>query len=252
MTATAAAANLLRHGQRVRVGCGSGAARLSVSQRRWLSKLHGCSSPRRRAWLSTTSSKPDHQQAPAAAAVSFNSEAELKMRKSATEGLATLQEQAAQAEGPFTCWVTGESYSRIEAESAGAAAADAAAASSANDTPFFRNLTAEAATNMKIFFDLYGFLAVPNFVTAGECDEMLGAMSDIVDTWDPSKDISVFTTSPEEQENIAKDYFLQSGNKVVCCLVDVQLRGVLLGVGGGVVVLLGSQCFKSNHVDANH
>jgi phytanoyl-CoA hydroxylase len=57
-----------------------------------------------------------------------------------------------------------------------------------------------------------GFLVIENFVAAGECDLLRKRAEDLVNEFEPTGLISLFST--REQSRIADEYFLTSGDKI--------------------------------------
>jgi phytanoyl-CoA hydroxylase len=59
-----------------------------------------------------------------------------------------------------------------------------------------------------------GFLVIPGFVDKTSCDELKGAANQIVSDFQPSGELTIFTTS--EQERVSNGEFLASGSGVWC------------------------------------
>ena len=59
-----------------------------------------------------------------------------------------------------------------------------------------------------------GYLVLPNFKTAADIAALRTRAEDIVDAFDPSGNISIFTT--QEQDRRVDDYFMGSANQVRC------------------------------------
>ena len=57
-----------------------------------------------------------------------------------------------------------------------------------------------------------GFLVIEGFADAAECDQLRERAAEMVQEFDPLEIVSIFTT--HEQDRIADDYFLTSGDKV--------------------------------------
>jgi phytanoyl-CoA hydroxylase len=57
-----------------------------------------------------------------------------------------------------------------------------------------------------------GFLVLPNFVTAEDCDALRACATELVRDFDPAGLISIFST--REQTRTSDDYFLESGDKI--------------------------------------
>lgn len=57
-----------------------------------------------------------------------------------------------------------------------------------------------------------GFLVIENFADAAECDELRARAEELVQRFDPAEVVSVFST--HEQNRVADDYFLTSGDKI--------------------------------------
>jgi len=128
-------------------------------------------------------------------------------RQLATEALDTLKAQALEAEGPFTSWVSGEPYTAEEAR--------AIAEVTAESLQSALGKTAAELQQMKIFFDLFGFLHVPNFVSQAQSSELVSAMHDLVEGWDPETEITQFRTdSSQSNAQLSEAYFFESRDKV--------------------------------------
>lgn len=72
-------------------------------------------------------------------------------------------------------------------------------------------LPATEAAELKIFFDEYGFLHLPNFASRSETQGMLDAMLDLVEDWVPEKELAKFSTGVRQTSD---QYFLESADKV--------------------------------------
>ena len=59
-----------------------------------------------------------------------------------------------------------------------------------------------------------GYLVLPNFKTVAEIAALRARAGEIVDAFDPSENISIFTT--QEQDRRVDDYFMGSADKVRC------------------------------------
>jgi phytanoyl-CoA hydroxylase len=57
-----------------------------------------------------------------------------------------------------------------------------------------------------------GYLVLPDFVTAPECDRLRARAAQLVKDFDPTEAISIFTT--HEQSRVTDEYFLESGDKI--------------------------------------
>ena len=57
-----------------------------------------------------------------------------------------------------------------------------------------------------------GFLVVPDFVSETECDSLRSRIQEMLSAFDPAGLISIFST--QEQNRIADEYFMTSGDKV--------------------------------------
>src|SRR6476661_4737658 len=57
-----------------------------------------------------------------------------------------------------------------------------------------------------------GFLVISDFVDAGSCDALRRRAGELVNTFDPSGIVSIFST--REQNRRSDDYFLNSGDKI--------------------------------------
>lgn len=57
-----------------------------------------------------------------------------------------------------------------------------------------------------------GFLVIEGFAPAAECDQLRERAAEMVQEFDPAEMVSIFST--HEQDRIADDYFLTSGDKV--------------------------------------
>src|SRR6476659_3570469 len=57
-----------------------------------------------------------------------------------------------------------------------------------------------------------GFLVISNFADAGSCDALRRRAGELVNTFDPSGIVSIFST--REQNRRSDDYFLNSGDKI--------------------------------------
>jgi len=57
-----------------------------------------------------------------------------------------------------------------------------------------------------------GFLVLEDFATGSECDGLRARAAELVQAFDPSEVVSIFST--REQNRIADDYFLTSGDKI--------------------------------------
>jgi len=61
-------------------------------------------------------------------------------------------------------------------------------------------------------YDRDGFLVISDFVDAGSCDALRRRAGELVNTFDPSGIVSIFST--REQNRRSDDYFLNSGDKI--------------------------------------
>ena len=57
-----------------------------------------------------------------------------------------------------------------------------------------------------------GFLVVPSFLDAASCEALVARARELVETWDPGQQRSIFTT--HEQTRTSDEYFLGSGTEV--------------------------------------
>ncbi len=57
-----------------------------------------------------------------------------------------------------------------------------------------------------------GFLILENFVSSEECDRLRSRVAQLIDEFDPSGLVSIFST--HEQNRVADDYFMTSGDKI--------------------------------------
>jgi phytanoyl-CoA hydroxylase len=57
-----------------------------------------------------------------------------------------------------------------------------------------------------------GFLVVPRFLDGSTCEEMIARARALVDAFEPTSTVSIFTTN--EQTRTSDEYFLESGNDV--------------------------------------
>lgn len=72
-------------------------------------------------------------------------------------------------------------------------------------------LMALTATQLSLY-DRDGFLILPNFVDAADCDRLRGRAHVLVSEFDPGSLISIFST--HEQNRLADEYFLTSGDQI--------------------------------------
>ena len=63
-------------------------------------------------------------------------------------------------------------------------------------------------------FEQYGYLVLENFVSQEDCDKLRGRASKIVEDFDSSESVNIFTTN--EQTRYSDHFFLESGNKIRC------------------------------------
>ncbi len=61
-------------------------------------------------------------------------------------------------------------------------------------------------------YDRDGFLVIENFVKPAACDQLRACAAKLVDDFDPSGIVSVFST--QEQRHLRDNYFLESGDKI--------------------------------------
>src|SRR6476660_8374590 len=61
-------------------------------------------------------------------------------------------------------------------------------------------------------YDRDGFLVISDCVDAGSCDALRRRAGELVNTFDPSGIVSIFST--REQNRRSDDYFLNSGDKI--------------------------------------
>ena len=63
-------------------------------------------------------------------------------------------------------------------------------------------------------FDQNGYLVLEDFVSKDACEALSHRATEIVDAFDPSESVSIFTTN--EQTRHSDRYFLESGDKIRC------------------------------------
>ena len=63
-------------------------------------------------------------------------------------------------------------------------------------------------------FEQNGYLVLEDFVSKDECEALSHRATEIVDAFDPSESVSIFTTN--EQTRHSDSYFLESGDKIRC------------------------------------
>ena len=63
-------------------------------------------------------------------------------------------------------------------------------------------------------FEQNGYLVLENFVSQEDCDKLRGRASKIVEDFDSSESVNIFTTN--EQTRYSDHFFLESGNKIRC------------------------------------
>ena len=63
-------------------------------------------------------------------------------------------------------------------------------------------------------FEQNGYLVLENFVSQEDCDKLRGRASEIVEDFDSSESVNIFTTN--EQTRYSDHFFLESGNKIRC------------------------------------
>jgi phytanoyl-CoA hydroxylase len=61
-------------------------------------------------------------------------------------------------------------------------------------------------------YEREGFLVLPNFVAAEDCDRLRARADELVQQFDPRDAVSIFST--REQTRTSDDYFLESGDKI--------------------------------------
>ena len=61
-------------------------------------------------------------------------------------------------------------------------------------------------------YNANGFLVLPDFVSRDSCEKLKRRANELVETFDPSEVVSIFST--KEQTRTSDDYFLTSGDKV--------------------------------------
>ena len=64
------------------------------------------------------------------------------------------------------------------------------------------------------FFEQNGYLVLEDFVSKDACEALSYRATEIVDAFDPSESVSIFTTN--EQTRHSDRYFLESGDKIRC------------------------------------
>ena len=63
-------------------------------------------------------------------------------------------------------------------------------------------------------FERDGFLVLEDLVSQEACNVLRHSASEIVETFDPSESVSIFTTN--EQTRFSDRYFVESGDKIRC------------------------------------
>ena len=63
-------------------------------------------------------------------------------------------------------------------------------------------------------FEQNGYLVLEDFVSQEDCDKLRGRASKIVEDFDSSESVNIFTTN--EQTRYSDHFFLESGNKIRC------------------------------------
>ena len=63
-------------------------------------------------------------------------------------------------------------------------------------------------------FEQNGYLVLENFVSQEDCEKLRGRASKIVEDFDSSESVNIFTTN--EQTRYSDHFFLESGNKIRC------------------------------------
>ena len=63
-------------------------------------------------------------------------------------------------------------------------------------------------------FERDGFLVLEDLVSQEACNVLRHRASEIVETFDPSESVSIFTTN--EQTRFSDRYFVESGDKIRC------------------------------------
>lgn len=69
-------------------------------------------------------------------------------------------------------------------------------------------------TGQRAQYDRDGFLVLSDFVDAASCEQLRARASELVDDFDASGMVSIFST--REQNRLSDDYFLTSGDKIRC------------------------------------
>ena len=64
------------------------------------------------------------------------------------------------------------------------------------------------------FFEQHGYLVMEDFVSKDACEALSHRANEIVEAFNPSESVSIFTTN--EQTRHSDSYFLESGDKIRC------------------------------------